>query len=402
MADVYDAFDERLQRPVALKVLRPEVAVDETMRRRFEGEARAAARLSHPSVVSVYDSGEHDGRAFLVMERLPGETLADRIKRGPVDPSWLRTVAFDVLAALGAAHAIGLIHRDVKPGNVLITEDGRAKVADFGIAKMTVAGDGTGGDLTAVGTVLGTPAYLAPERLAGRPATVASDLYAVGVVLYEAAAGHKPVPGSLDATVVGSGVAGAEIAEAAPGIDPALSRVIQRAMATRPGDRYPSAESMAADLRRGGGEVPPFAVEAPTTVLAAGVGAPTTVSPPRFVPVPEPDGRRILPVVVGLLALLIVIVLIILASNTGGSNGPSTTTVPATTAVTVAPTTTTTMPDTTTTTTTSSSSTTSTTLAPTTTTTVPATTTTMPATTTTTTAPTTTIPKATTTTKPLG
>src|SRR5436190_16841542 len=186
MADVYDALDLRLDRPVAVKVLRPQMAANPDVRRRFEAEARAAARLSHPNVVSVFDTGE-DGMPFIVMERLPGETLADRIGRGSVDPDWLKRVAGDILLALQAAHAAGIVHRDVKPGNVLIAANGCAKVADFGIAKSMEALPGA--DHTATNMLVGTPAYLAPERIDGRPATAQSDLYSVGVLLYEALAG---------------------------------------------------------------------------------------------------------------------------------------------------------------------------------------------------------------------
>ena len=134
MAEVYDAVDERLDRPVAVKLLRPTMALRHDVRRRFESEARSAARLSHPNAVAVFDTGQDGDVPWLVMERLPGETLADRMQRGPLDADWVRRMAGDVLGALGAAHAAGLVHRDVKPGNILLDDNDCAKVADFGIA----------------------------------------------------------------------------------------------------------------------------------------------------------------------------------------------------------------------------------------------------------------------------
>lgn len=235
MAQVFDGFDTRLDRPVAIKLLRPEVAAHPQMGQRFEREARAAARLSHPNVVAVYDSGEDAGAAYLVMERLPGRTLGDRMAEGPMNPSDVAGVAGDVLAAMEAAHGLGMVHRDIKPGNILLTSDGQAKVADFGIAKsleMPGADDPTLGDLTQVGLVVGTPAYLAPERLAGHPATVSADLYSLGVVMFEALKGHKPRPGEA----LGGGV------------PPALATVVGRALAPEPARRYPSAGAMASDL----------------------------------------------------------------------------------------------------------------------------------------------------------
>jgi len=381
MAEVFDAFDERLQRRVALKVLRPEVAVHADMRQRFEREARAAARLSHPSVVSVYDTGEDGGRAFLVMERLPGETLADRISQGPVDQVWLRGMALDVLGALGAAHEIGLLHRDVKPGNVLITTEDRAKVADFGIAKMMTGNQDADGDLTAVGLVLGTPAYLAPERLAGQQATVDTDLFALGVVLYEAAAGRKPPPGAFDPTIAGTGAGSGDISQFAPGIDPVLARVIRRAMAPRAEDRYPSAEAMAADLRRRDPPPPPTVVVPPAARLQPATRViPVAAELPRREAVVERSrARGPLLAIAALVGVLIVVVILILISSSS-SNGPS----PTTSLPPEAPTTPTTLTTTpTTSATTASTTTTSTTAASTTSTTKATTTSTTKATTTT-------------------
>ena len=187
MGEVWAAQDLRLDRRVAVKVVRAPVASDPAVRARFGTEARAAARLSHPNVVTVFDSGEDDGTPFLVMELLSGRTLADELAEGPLSPKRALAVGVDVLGGLAASHHAGILHRDIKPANVLLAEDGTARLADFGIAKSI-----EGGDATATGVVLGTAAYLAPERLAGHAATAQSDLYAVGAVLYEALAGRTP------------------------------------------------------------------------------------------------------------------------------------------------------------------------------------------------------------------
>lgn len=250
MAEVYEGHDERLGRPVAIKLLRADMASHPEVRGRFEVEARAAARLSHPNVVAVFDTGEDAGTPFIVMERLPGETMADRMAAGPVDEEWVKKVAGDVLGALDAAHAAGIVHRDIKPGNILLGTDGCAKVADFGIAKSAEA---AAGDPTAVGLLLGTPAYLAPERLDGEPATPRSDLFAVGVVLFEALAGTKPFGGTTPvamATAIQT-EAPLPLAQIRPDVDPVLAGVVAAALAKNPNDRPDSARDMAARLRAG-------------------------------------------------------------------------------------------------------------------------------------------------------
>src|SRR4051812_25205105 len=231
MADVHAGLDRRLGRDVAIKLLRPDMAERDDVRLRFESEARAAARLSHPNAVSVFDTGEHEGQPYIVMERLPGRTLADVIAEGPVSVTWLVPVATGVLSALGAAHAVGIVHRDVKPGNILLTDDGTAKIADFGIAKSAelVSGTASGSvDLTLTGQLIGTPAYLAPERLAGAPATFLSDLYSMGVVLYEALAGEKPFAGGNFIAVAQAVQSGSHIPllAARPDLDPAVAAAV--------------------------------------------------------------------------------------------------------------------------------------------------------------------------------
>ena len=247
MADVYAAVDERLDRHVAVKVLRPEMAAKPEIRTRFESEALSAARLAHPNVVTVYDTGEDHGVPYIVMECLPGRTLSTAMAAGPVDQPWLCHIALDVLGALAAAHAAGVVHRDVKPGNILLTDDGRAKVADFGIAKSLEPVGGRFIDTTATNMMLGTPAYLAPERIQGEPATPRSDLYSLGVVLYEALTGVKPFTGDTPLAVAMAAVheEPAPLTDLRPDVEPGLAAVVARALQRDPAARFASAEEMA-------------------------------------------------------------------------------------------------------------------------------------------------------------
>jgi hypothetical protein len=245
MADVWAARDLRLRRDVAVKFLSPDVATRADGKTRFEAEARSAASLNHPNIVTVYDSGEHDGSPFLVMERLPGRTLADEIADAPLEPERALIVARDVLAALEAAHGAGIVHRDIKPANVLLCPDGTAKVADFGIAKASSEVDVTTGRM-----ILGTPAYLAPERLAGRPATPASDLYSVGVLLYEALSGRAPFEGPSPVAVAKAvqSELPPPLAELRPELPGHLVAAVARAMDKDPDRRFASATEMAHGL----------------------------------------------------------------------------------------------------------------------------------------------------------
>ena len=242
MAIVYRAVDERLHRDVAVKVLDAMRGADRDQRARFEIEARAAASITHPNVVAVHDFGI-DGVPpnivpYIVMECLPGRTLADELRAGPLPAARTVAVLEDILAALGAAHAKGVLHRDIKPGNVLLDEGGRVKLADFGIARVAP------GDLTLTGMVMGTPAYLAPERVAGRPATVRSDLYAVGVLGYEALAGVRPFDGDSPIALAHAIHAGdpRPLSELRPDLPSTLTAPIMRALATDPADRPQSAD----------------------------------------------------------------------------------------------------------------------------------------------------------------
>jgi eukaryotic-like serine/threonine-protein kinase len=196
-AIVWRAFDEHLARPVAVKLLHPHHANDATVVERFQREARAAAGLSHPNVVRIYDTGREDGIVWLVMELVEGPSLRDvLLRREPLDAVVVGALGEQVARALAAAHAQGLVHRDIKPGNILIATDGTVKVTDFGIAKALSGSDAT---LTNPGTVMGTAAYVAPEQLEGVDIDARADVYALGVVLYEALVGRPAFSGDTPA-----------------------------------------------------------------------------------------------------------------------------------------------------------------------------------------------------------
>jgi serine/threonine-protein kinase len=245
MGEVRRALDLRLDRDVAIKFLRADLAAELEVRRRFADEATAAAKLGHPNVVTVFDTGEHAGEPYIVMECLAGRTLADELVDGPLAEVRVRHIALAVLGALAAAHQIGIVHRDIKPANILIADDGSAKVADFGIAKST-----EGLDHTLTGQIIGTPAYLAPERLEGKRATPESDLYSLGVVLYEALAGRKPFSG--DTPIVLAHAVHTAVPESLPlvrpDIDASLAATVARAMEKSPERRFRTAKDMADSL----------------------------------------------------------------------------------------------------------------------------------------------------------
>ena len=347
MGEVRAGHDRRLGRDVAVKVLRPDMACDPAIRERFEHEARLAARLVHPHVVAVFDTGEHDGVPFLVMERLSGRTLADAIAAGPMDAETVRAIGVQILDALDAAHSAGLVHRDVKPGNVLAAAPGTWKVGDFGIAKSLEVGDPS---LTLAGLIVGTPVYLAPERLAGGPATVTTDLYAVGAVLYEALSGRRPVDpsASLSAMLTATPT---PLTDLRPDVPAGLAGAVASAMDRDPARRYASAAGMAGALR-----APEPLPAVPTQTVAMAVPAstaPTQGLAPPAPPVapriavarqgrpPGPGRGRRLPAGVGrrpaLLALaaaaviVVVIVAVALFANRRPAPPASSPVVPATT-----------------------------------------------------------------------
>ncbi|MGA5466933.1 protein kinase domain-containing protein [Mycobacterium sp. NPDC050041] len=251
MAEVRDGWDIRLNRPVAVKILHSHLSAQPEIRDRFKIEACAAAALNHPHIVGVYDFGDEDKTPFIVMERLPGDTLGDQIECGPLPQAQVSTVMRSVLSALAAAHGEGMLHRDIKPSNILLTESGAVKVADFGIAKTPGAAH------TTTGQIVGTLAYLSPERLAGEPASVADDLYAAGVVGYEALAGRKPFD-QEDIAPLARAIVEEQptpLTQLRPDLDPSLAQVVERAMSRDPRQRFASADAMLAALT--GKAVPP-------------------------------------------------------------------------------------------------------------------------------------------------
>lgn len=279
MAEVRDGWDTRLDRAVAIKLLHPALNAQPGIRRRFEHEARSAAALSHPNIVSVYDCGDDRGRPFIVMERLPGNTLHDDIAQGPLPPKRVGTVLDEVLAALTAAHAAGVLHRDIKPGNILVSFDGLMKVADFGIAKTA------GADHTMTGQVVGTMAYMSPERIAGAPASAADDLYSVGLVGYEALTGHRPFPQENPATLAHAIMSAPPPAVAATrrDVDPVIAAVIDRAMTRDPRQRFRTAAQMRAAL---GGD---------SRALSVGLAPGSSPRRPPTKVLPDPLPRNPLP-----------------------------------------------------------------------------------------------------------
>jgi serine/threonine-protein kinase len=294
MASVYRARDTSLGREVALKVLAENLTGDEDLRKRFLREARLAARLSHPNVVSVYDVGEEeDGRPYIVMELVDGETLAER---GRVPPDEARALTLQAARGLAHAHEAGLIHRDIKPGNLLVRVDGTIKIADFGIAR---AAETTA--LTQAGTVLGTAAYLAPEQALGEEVTPAADVYSLGAVLYELLTGRPPFEfdSLADLAEKQRAMAITPVRELAPEAPRDLEDLVMRCLARNPAYR-PSAAELVGELE------PAAAPERPTQRL----------------PRPHVERRRLWLGLAALLVLAAILLAVALSTRGSGSSPP--------------------------------------------------------------------------------
>ena len=243
MATIYRAVDTQLGRDVAVKLLRPEYLRDPDFSSRFRQEAQNAASLNHPNVVSVYDYGEDPNGPYIVMELVDGEDLATILRRnGPLPASQAARISAAVARALAAAHARGIVHRDVKPGNVLIGRDGRVKVVDFGIARAVAEAQ-----MTLPGTTLGSVHYFSPEQARGETATNESDIYALGIVMYEMLTGVRPWEGDSAASVALARLSGPvpDPALARPSVPPDLAAITRKALAPLPIDRFASASAMA-------------------------------------------------------------------------------------------------------------------------------------------------------------
>jgi eukaryotic-like serine/threonine-protein kinase len=281
MGVVLRARDETLDREVAVKMLADNLSLDEGSRTRFLREARAAAAITDPRVVGVYDVGEEEGRPYLVMECVDGASLSEILaSEGPLPGDVVLDVATDALAGLGRAHDAGLLHRDVKPGNLLRAPDGTTKVTDFGVA-IAVDGD----RLTRTGFVIGTAAYLAPERRRGEPATVRTDLWALGATLTELLTGEPP-----------GDAADAVLARRRAELPPPLLRLVARLLATDPDDRPRDAlealELLAGDPASSHAATPPPGISRTELLTAAGTEAPTPTTGTRAIPSrwPAPTG----------------------------------------------------------------------------------------------------------------
>jgi beta-lactam-binding protein with PASTA domain/tRNA A-37 threonylcarbamoyl transferase component Bud32 len=281
MAEVYRARDELLGREVAVKVLSDRLSTDRSFVERFRREAQSAANLNHPNVVSLYDYGADDGAYYIVMEYIEGKSLGDVVaENGPLLPERAAEIASDVAAALERAHGSGLVHRDIKPTNIMVTSSGQTKVTDFGIARALGAG-GEQTQMTQAGMVIGTAAYLSPEQAQGNPVDARSDVYSLGCVLFEMLTGRPPFAGDTPLAIAYKHVREDPVAPSGVNSDVpgALDAITLKALSKNPDDRYASARAMRDDLQRflGGEQVRATPPTVADTAVAPPVSSGTQV-----------------------------------------------------------------------------------------------------------------------------
>jgi eukaryotic-like serine/threonine-protein kinase len=283
MADVYLARDIQLNRPVAVKVLFPEFANDRNFVERFRREAQAAANLVHPNIVGIFDTGQAGTSThFIVMEYVQGRSLADILRQdGRITPQRAADIGAEVASALSFAHANGVVHRDIKPGNILVPQQGPMKVADFGIAR--ALNQAVEQDLTQAGAVMGTATYFSPEQAQGAQPDPRSDLYSLGIVLYESVVGRPPFQGDNPVAIAYKQVHDAPVPPAAlsPGLDRAFEAIIMKLLSKTPARRYQTADELRADLLRWRDGKPVLADAATAASLADTADAPQPPSAPR-------------------------------------------------------------------------------------------------------------------------
>jgi len=311
MSSVYRGYDRMLERNVALKVLHPQFRDDTEYVERFRREARAVAQLSHPHIVTVIDRGVSDGHQYIVFEFVAGENLKQMIERtGPLPVRRVVELAIQIADALAFAHAHGIVHRDVKPQNVLIDGSGEAKVTDFGIARTLDVERG----VTQTGTVLGTSNYLSPEQAEGAPVTPATDVYSLGVVLYELLTGDVPFRGDNLVVVAMKHVTEdpPDVAELRPDLPPRLAQAVRHALEKQPDQRFPSMDAFATELRRCLEELGDFDDDRTLVRGTPAVRAVRAVRKPR-----RRSGR--FPVLLALAGLVVVAVVVGVALSLGGS-----------------------------------------------------------------------------------